>query len=394
MELDRYIFVITTTTFPCGGAATMRKLSLSKGFIYHGFTPIVLLLTDKDNQIVKYGIEYTYEGIKYINCAPFKWSKSVVYNLLSFFSAVITTAFIIIKRSSTSSIIWINNENFFLNMFYKTISKFSKAIYITEINENPFFFYESKCYFMRKLSSILLPYSLASYDYIFTMTYALADMLKLKINKLKYQEIIVVHNTVDFNRFHLKNIATLNYITYVGSLFVRKEGLDILIASFSCIKDEFRDFKLRIIGHNNEVNLKEVVTLLVKYNVYDRTEILLDVDNKEIPKLLCESYLLAITRERNSQTDYGFPTKLVEYLASSRPVLTTAVSDIPIFLTDGISAYIPEEITIDSVTEKLRQALNNERMSNAIGLNGKDIAFNYFNYITESRKMIFLTEKH
>lgn len=56
------------------------------------------------------------------------------------------------------------------------------------------------------------------------------------------------------------------------------------------------------------------------------------VPHAHVQPLLEDCHLLALPRPASRQAEGGFPTKLGEYLATGRPVVTTAVGDIPLYV--------------------------------------------------------------
>lgn len=87
-----------------------------------------------------------------------------------------------------------------------------------------------------------------------------------------------------------------------------------------------------------------------------------------------------MARPNNRQAKGGFPTKLGEYLATSKPVVLTKVGEIPLFLTDGVNAYLSEPDNAESFAKKLDEALSNQKEARKVGLNGRHLADTVFNY--------------
>ena len=67
---------------------------------------------------------------------------------------------------------------------------------------------------------------------------------------MKGGKILLVPSTVDIERFNIKGVSPLpyDYVAYCGSLTIKKDGVDILIDSFSRLAQEKPDIDLVLIG--------------------------------------------------------------------------------------------------------------------------------------------------
>ena len=174
-------------------------------------------------------------------------------------------------------------------------------------------------------------------------------------------------------------------ITYCGTLDGDKDGVPILIESFAIIANEFPSAKLKLIGSlNNEITNQKIKAKVQKLKIENRVIFTGSVKTKQIPELLKHSDLLALARPANKQAEGGFPTKLGEYLATGNPVVVTNVGEISLFLKDKKNAFIAEPDSAEKFSEKLREALLDSNR-NSIGLEGKKLVYNEFNYLTQAK---------
>ncbi len=87
------------------------------------------------------------------------------------------------------------------------------------------------------------------------------------------------------------------------------------------------------------------------------------------------------------QADYGFSTKLGEYLATGRPVVSTKVGEIEKYLIDRKNAFLCEP-NIISVAEAICCIIEDYDSALKIGQEGKRCALEFFNNKTETAKII------
>jgi len=72
-----------------------------------------------------------------------------------------------------------------------------------------------------------------------------------------------------------------------------------------------------------------------------------------------EAHLLILPRGNTKQNQYGFSTKLSEYLVSGRPVLVTNVSDNGKYIKDGFNGFIIPPDSLESMTNKIKYIYEN-----------------------------------
>ncbi len=131
-----------------------------------------------------------------------------------------------------------------------------------------------------------------------------------------------------------KPIKKYKVITFIGHL-EKIKGADLLPLIFHKINKHDGNVKFKIIGDGKLKKI--VVSRLKELNIYDKTEIKGVLPHKMIPKELNESDLL-ILPSRNE----GFPSIILESLASGTPVVASSVGGIPKIVKDSING-IPVE---------------------------------------------------
>lgn len=88
-----------------------------------------------------------------------------------------------------------------------------------------------------------------------------------------------------------------------------------------------------------------------------------------------------------------FPSKLGEYLAAARPVVTTAVGEIPRFLTDGETAFVAAPDDEEAFAARLIEVLNDPDEAERVGLAGRQLAEELFDYKAQGPPLASLIEK-
>ena len=287
----------------------------------------------------------------------------------------------------------------------RRLLKADDRVYLYDINDVPRFlfnkkgikiFYEKTEHpLVSNYGSLLRRVSLKShlndcrkFDGMFVISNALKDYyISQGVNSSK---IHVINIIVDSERFRNLNVSTRKrHIVYCGNANNNKDGVDQLIRSFAIVLKKMSDVYLVIIGPKpNEKIKNNNIRLVRELGIEDNVIFMGKLSPLDIPKYLTEATIVALARPSNIQSNYGFPTKLGEYLLSGTPAVVTRVGDIPLYLKDRINAVIAEPDNISSFADCLCWVLEHPKESISIGENGKLIAQKYFNYFKETKKLI------
>lgn len=222
--------------------------------------------------------------------------------------------------------------------------------------------------------------------YVLKGIFVISSSLKHLYESIGYptDNIHIVNMFADIDRFVGLNKEPVfpPYIAYCGDMSNSKDGVNHLVEAFSKIVNK-TNWNLWLIGYNNGyldnyIKQKGLGARIVFTGV---------VDYNKVPQILKNASALALARPDSVQAANGFPTKLGEYLLTGNPVVITRVGDIPLFLKHKVSALISDSKDMDSFADNLLWVSEHPEEAIAIGLKGRLVAENNFNYITETQKM-------
>lgn len=199
----------------------------------------------------------------------------------------------------------------------------------------------------------------------------------------------VINMTVDPTRFEgLEQEQVPDYIAYCGTASNNKDGVDELIKAFAIVHRTHPKVKLYIIGASpTKTDAAGNQKLIKDLDIQDFVVLTGRIPAQQMPQILKNAKVLALDRPKNKQADYGFPTKLGEYLLTENPVVVTKVGTIPDFLEDGVSALMAEERNPDEFASKICWALEHPEEAAIIGKVGAEVAMKFFNAQIEGRRM-------
>ena len=227
-----------------------------------------------------------------------------------------------------------------------------------------------------------------------------ADLLKkLAIDENK---IVVAHGGVDFPRFEKKdekliqslkekyNIGTKKVLLTVGRLVPRKGHSSVILALKEAIKT-YPKVVYFIVGRGPErENLSKLtedsgLSNCVKFTGF--------VSDEEIIAFLhlCDIFVLP---NKVVNGDYeGFGIVFAEANACGKPVIGGKSGGVSDIIKEGVNGYLVDPENIMELKEKILEILENEKLARQLGLKGREMARNEFNYSNTARKIVDIFSK-
>jgi len=219
------------------------------------------------------------------------------------------------------------------------------------------------------------------YDVIMPITTHIKKLyLDAGSNKPIFLNPIIV-DTKQFSPQVTKFDYSMEIFLYSGNL-VREEEVVILLNEFAIAYKKQPQIKLKIVGGGNTP--RETKLLLIKYkmlcqqlDIEDVVEFTGRVTHSKVLKYYGEVDALLLPRPFREYSQAGFPTKLGEYLATSKPVIAYSTGDISLYLKDGVSAYLVDNDKVGSFAKRMIEAITDQNALN-IGKNGAQVASDSF----------------
>lgn len=390
--------LLNSNPFHAASASANRWLTLIQGLNQLGVKIHILVVGNYQSKAEKekFGQKYNYEriAIKYLTSEIIEslWHRRYDKYIGKYFKKRSIKNKIKKELDNFDGIVWAENNLDFWNIIanipnksFKLIAEMSEFLDIHHFNRGNAL--------QRKLGDTKQKYFENIYikklDGFVLMTKALMNHYQnfsnLKLNLLH------LPMTVDLDRFR----QTLPgpdgfqqpYIAFVGVMNDAKDGVNILIESFSKIHLEYPDYKLYLVGGWNYDTPKH--QKLIKENgLEDKIFWKGEFPRNSIPAIIKNANILALPRPDSKQAQGGFPTKLGEYLATGNPVCATKVGEIPDYLEDEKSVFFAEPGSVFSFVETLRRALQNTQLAKKVGRKGCEVAEEYFNKDIQS-KLLF-----
>ena len=365
------ILIVNTLPVPSGQASVNRILSYAKGLVELGDDVNVLssaYSSDAEGKVY---------GVKYHNLGRRNGRKGLIAPLLQIITAV--------RRGKNDVIILVSNSLLLIYPLF-FVCKLKGIKIIQEKSEFPFVLMR-KGPFSKIWATIYTSTTYKLFDGMIVMTKPLMDYFLTKVKKSC--KLVEVPMTVDLDRFSIDKSQTTvfgDYIAYCGNMADNKDGVMNLIEAFDIASRKVKNVKLLLIGGSSNPEDLDNLKAYAKDKGDGRIVFYGRAMREEIPQLLVNAKALALARPSSLQSTGGFPTKLGEYLATSNPVVVTAVGDIPRFL-DESNSFIVEPDNNQAFAERLIQIFSNYTVAQEIGKEGRKVAEQYFNYKVQSPKI-------
>ena len=128
-------------------------------------------------------------------------------------------------------------------------------------------------------------------------------------------------------------------VLYAGSFF-DNEGVHVLLEAAPRVLAGRHDVALVILGGHPAEALAELKARAAALGVADRVYFPGVAPSLEMPLFFRAADVLVAPKTSSVLNRAGFPVKLIEYLSSGRPVVASAVGDIPLAVDDGVEALL------------------------------------------------------
>jgi glycosyltransferase involved in cell wall biosynthesis len=376
------IFLLLNQPYPHGYALTKRFHLYAKGFVENG--QAVKILIPKPTDSIKKPLNNSTAGV--YNDIEYKYfwkhttrSESFIIRRWHDFYGVLITGIYIIKEKP-DIVITSTFPNIAL-LYWKVVTLFLLTKFIREKNEVDYV-----------VSTILTEKQIKKAKYkniVFDGFIFINKQLKnyneniLKINKPSIIIPILVRDfTISNSKIQKKTIV------YTGTYVERKDGIITMLKAFSKLLETDKDFKLVLTGSpENSPDYMSFKQTIRNYKLENNIHITGYLNEIELQKLISTSEILLATKPDNRQNRYNFPTKLGDYLITSRPVLSTKVGTVGDLFKEQENIFFTAFNT-NCIADKIKYIVKNTEIANQTGARGRRFALKEFSYIYQTKRLI------
>ena len=379
--------LITSSNFPRGSASANYLNLFCRGIVLSGSDIEVYILKgfflggrktdDSRVNVTDYEVKYTY--LSFVNRSQ-KMVIKITSDIYSFFSLTWLLFSFLNKRKSVN--VFAYNNELYHSILLTCFCRLARIKLITFVPE-----YYDISEFSGGLTKKMRWYGfLLNFYYFNRFSYKLivfSHYIKAKYIEKNYPEnrILVQPNLTDFDFWKSDDNENVYTIGYCGTLY-KKDGIEDLLSAISLLRKRKKEVTAIIVG--DIVNEESIIPSLRNYcknqgieNAVTFTGL---VSHDEVRILLNKCMILAITRPDIVQTIAGFPTKIGEYFACKKIVMSTKIGDVGYYFQDRKEIVFSESGNPQSIANNLEWILNNKEITGQIAEDGYLKADNLLNF--------------
>ncbi|MFC2148432.1 glycosyltransferase [Bacteroidota bacterium] len=377
-----HIVFLGESTFPDGLAAVQRMTMMAKALIIGDYEVTVICRKggSRANRNLKFSAEGNFEGINYVYTSGniFRPDGFLKRNILKIKGMIGEFKYLYrLKKEQNISAAIISNHSSFhlfryriyslligfpivLNFVELASSMKGREKIFTKINDYVF------DHFIIKIVDGALPISNKLMDNYRTHAPS-KPSLKLPI-------------LCDFEKFNLNSNTPAKVIMMYSGAASYLELIEFILTGFDQLEIQEEVFLHLILG-GNDAELNRVRKRLAVARNRKNIRLTTNVPHKDIPEYYATACALLIPLRPTVQDEARFPHKIGEYLASGKPMITTAFGEINNYgFIDKKNCLIADDYDIDAFADKMKFIVENRKLSEKIGIEGKQFGLKNFDY--------------
>ncbi len=168
-------------------------------------------------------------------------------------------------------------------------------------------------------------------------------------------------------------------LLYSGG-FGEHEDIEKIARALGCLKQQGIAFRMRFLGANPDLpRVKQLQQLTQELGIAEWTELRGFSPTSVVKQEVANANILLNLRTNSVWSRSGLSTKLSEYLAAARTVITTDIGDNARYVTDDISALVvsPDD-SPERVAAVLRRAIEQPDLRARLGSGARQAALEHF----------------
>lgn len=388
MNNKKHIVYLGCTGFPYGMAEMEKLILISKSLVITNNNVTVISNQGVNNRNDHPDLKATgyYQQIEYVYTSgdPFYNENFINRNILKLKGWLNEISFLKKRKRDKKLDIAILSTNSFTSVLYYVM--LAKIIgFKTILNHVEYYsaikkkWYQIGTIVNHKLYDSYAPKLVTG---IFPISKFLIDRLNKMAPKKPYLKIPTLTEFEKYNNTEILNIE--KYFLFCGSA-IYKEVISFIIDSFNLLNNS--DIFLFLVINGNESDVNEVKKYISASPKKNKIKFLSKLSQKDLLNYYRNSLALLIPLRPTFQDIARFPHKFGEYLASGNPVITTNYGEVRNYFQDMENMLIAETYETNKFAEKMEFVIDNKELAKKIGLNGKEIALQIFNYQSKGKEI-------
>ena len=321
--------------------------------------------------------------------------KNPIQSLLNGLLMPLLTIIELVKYKNKTDIILVYGFGWMSKLFIVLYGKTHHIKVVFEVNEKPYSIVGSRRDYILKYFFGLNTWLLTRLVYPLTDGFVvISENLEkfVSTHKSPRAKIIKIPIIVDYDSYQVVTADTGGikpYIFHSATLNDNKDGISDVIEALGLVVRKYNqplNFYLtsRLALDATKVKVREII---VNYNIGDYIHYLGDLDEETLQSYQKNCDLVVINKVDSEQNRYNFATKIGEYCALGKPIITTEVGEVSNYFTDGVNCVFIPQHNPTAIAEKVMYLLNNPDVAQKIGEEARITASNEFDYKVNGVKL-------
>lgn len=381
---------ILNQPYPHGMACTNRVHNYAKGLseLGHQIEIIIPIPLEQEAEAKNHQAVGQHEGVsyRYMGNTPYRSENFLRRRIGDIIQPLMAARHLSVSPIRTNAILLVSNSLFHILLF-KAVAIYAGAVYIQEKSELPFAFSRRKGALTNLYRKIYNRLVYRIFDGVIVISEQLRVFFEPLLKRSADQLLVpIIVNLEEFNASK-EFMSSEKYIAYAGNLSDHKDGISTLLEAFRQVTLEHPDARLYLIGKPAPDAQQKVDTFIAKHRLQSRVVVTGYVSREDLVAYLKGASALALAKPQSVQADFCFPSKLGEYLATKKPVVTTKVGEIPDYLEDEKTAYLTPPDDPSAFANKLAWVLSHPEEAEQVGRQGNKIANEQFSYQKQGQRI-------
>lgn len=222
----------------------------------------------------------------------------------------------------------------------------------------------------------------------------ISDILLDYISKYKKKNSIVckVPILVDFD-YYQQRVEKLDcfvpFMLHSATLNDHKDGIINVFRAFAKIVSELgMDLHFYLTCKNGLPKTKNLINEIVSdHKLENYVHFLGDLDEEALLAFQQHCNFVVVNKVFSEQNRYNFATKLGEYLALGKPVITSQFGEVTNYLQNNISCIFADPYDVNDIAASIMKILSDPAFGEKIGEKGKEIAKSQFDFHAQSKNI-------
>ena len=176
-----------------------------------------------------------------------------------------------------------------------------------------------------------------------------------------FEKIEVIPNGVDLKIF--KSAKKLPKKIIFSGVMYHHRGLDVLLESLPQIIQKFSDMNLVLLGNGPE--MEKLQSIVKEKNLEKNVEFRGWINRNDLPDQINDASISIGPLKRTTVTENALPIKVLEYMASSLPILAISGTLPDDVLVDGKNGYFIKDS--NELGERICKLLDNPELTESMG---------------------------